>query len=136
MEQSVAYEIVAEVVEAAAHVFLAESIGPLGASELAALSDTERLAFVESRLDKFPNTLVQIEDVGAQRVHFHVTKCRFVRLCADVGVPELTSVFCAVDASYFGQIQPGIELLRPSTLARGDTHCDFTLMVREDANDV
>ena len=99
MEQGQVLAIVAEVVEAAAHVFLAETIGPLGAAQLDDLSDDERGRFVEERLDKVPNTLVQIEEVRRDEVRFQVTKCRFVSLCAAVGVPELMPLFCAVDAS-------------------------------------
>ena len=131
MDSEEARAIVGDVVEAAAHIFLAQNIGPIGASQLDSLSDEERVHFVETRLDKFPNTLVQIDEVRSNRVRFQVEKCRFVRLCSAVGVPELMPVFCAVDASYFGQVQPGVELIRPTTLAKGDSTCDFTLVVEQ-----
>ena len=51
----------------------------------------------------------------------------FVRLCREAKVPELTPVFCAVDASYFGGVEPAVSLERPTTLAQGGPCCDFRL---------
>ena len=122
-----AREITADVIEASAHVFLKNLIGPLARDELIQLDEPEKRNFLSSRLDKIPNAVTQIDQVGEETVQFTVNRCHFVGLCARTGVPELSTLFCAVDESYFGHVEPGAKLERPSTIASGDDRCVFIL---------
>jgi len=127
MDEEAAYAIVAELVEAAAHVFLRDTIGPLNRRDLVVLAPDEKVTFLEERLDRFPNTTTRVDSVGDTEVNFTVTRCSFVRLCREVGLPGLAPMFCAVDASYFGNVEPGLELVRPTTIASGGDSCPFSL---------
>ncbi len=127
LERPEAMRLVGEVVEAGAHVFLRETIGSISRELFEGLDADARRALLDERIGRFPNTIYQIQDAGSSSVRFTVSACRFVRLCSLVGVPELTPVFCAVDASYFSEVEPSVELIRPSTIAGGDDCCDFTL---------
>lgn len=127
MSQPTALEIVAEVVEAGAHVFLKQAIGPLSRTLFDGLDEAARYQLLDQKVGSFPNTIYQIEEAGTDRVRFTVSACSFVRLCREAKVPELTPVFCAVDASYFGGVEPAVSLERPTTLAQGGPCCDFRL---------
>ena len=122
-----ARQITAEVVEIGAHIFLRQSIGRLDRAHLATLDEAGRRAYVEARIARFPNADVRVEVVEPERVRFTVTSCRFVRLCREVGMSDLAPIFCAGDASYFGGIEPDVELIRPETLALGGAACPFEL---------
>ena len=119
--------ITAEVVEIGAHIFLRQSIGTLDLAHLSTLDEAERRAYVEARMARFPNADARIDFVEPDRVGFTVTSCRFVRLCREVGLPDLAPIFCAGDASYFGGIEPDVQLIRPQTLAAGGSCCPFEL---------
>ncbi len=123
--------ITAEVVEVGAHIFLRQSIGALDRTALAAMDADARVAYVEARMSRFPNADARIDFVEPERVGFTVTSCRFVRLCREVGLPELAPIFCAGDASYFGGIEPNVQLIRPETLASGGTRCPFELRYQD-----
>ncbi len=122
-----ALELTSEAIEAGAIAFLSQSIGPIRREELEALSPAEREAWVQDVGAKFPNAEVRWDEVSGEAVRFTVTSCRFVRLCHEVGAPELAPLFCKGDATFFGGVQKGVELVRPSTLASGGAHCDFNL---------
>jgi hypothetical protein len=135
-------------IEAAALAFLGEAIGPLsgafgpaagpaaagprdggdprgGGAESA--DDAARRAFVADRLARFPNVDARIDEITPERVAFTVTRCRLVELARLAGHPELAPLFCAADARYFGEVQRGVRLDRPSTIASGRPTCAFVL---------
>ncbi|MBV71298.1 MAG: hypothetical protein CMH52_08105 [Myxococcales bacterium] len=122
-----AKDIAAAVIEASAHVFLRKLIGPLARDELVQLDEPQKNNFLSTRLEKIPNAVTQIDHVGEERVQFTVSRCHFVGLCQRTGVPELATLFCAVDESYFGHVDSGARLVRPSTIASGDDRCVFIL---------
>ncbi len=124
-----ALEVVAPVVEASAHVLLSENIGEIDWHALA--EEEGRHRYIDERLRRFPNTVYQIEEMGARRVRFTVSHCHFATLCKALGVPELSPVFCAVDASYFGGVETRVSLHRPETLASGGSQCDFNFSIVE-----
>jgi hypothetical protein len=66
-------------------------------------------------------------DINATGLSFTVTRCRFPAICATAGVPELSPVFCAGDAKFFGTIEPEVELLRGTTIAEGAGSCGFEI---------
>lgn len=127
LDQARAIEVTSAVVEAGAIAFLSDSIGPLDRATLDGMSQRERDHFVRDRMDRFPNATVRFDHIGTDEVRFTVTSCRFVELCRAVGLAELAPLFCAGDATFFGQVEPDVVLIRPSTLATGGASCPFTL---------
>jgi hypothetical protein len=117
-----ALRITREVVIEAACAQLRRQIGPLRRQEL------ERLA--PERGDKFVNADMVWGDINATGLSFTVTRCRFPAICATAGVPELSPVFCAGDAKFFGTIEPEVELLRGPTIAEGAGSCGFEIRFR------
>ena len=131
MESEQAKTITAMVVEAGAHIFLKASIGVIRKADLMQLDQGAREAFVAERMDRFPNATVTWDSISANHVSFRVTDCRFVRLCNEAGHPDLAPIFCAGDATYFGSVEPGVTLERPTTIAEGGSECPFTLRFAE-----
>ena len=105
----------------------ARTIGPLRRRDLERLAPDERERFARERGDKFVNADMVWGDIGATGLSFRVTRCRFPAICATAGVPELSPVFCAGDAKFFGTIEPEVELLRGATIAEGAANCGFEI---------
>jgi len=122
-----ALQVTEEVVVASTVVWLREQIGPLERSALAAMDGPAREAFVRQTGARFFNATMRWDRVDAEEVSFTVTACRFPRLCAEAGVPELAPVFCKGDAVFFGTVEPNVSLTRPETIAGGASACPFTL---------
>lgn len=116
-----------ELLELGAIAFLAKSLGPIRQADLAAMSEPERQRWVAERAARFPNAEPVFHSVTATEVRFTVHACRFVGLTHTAGHPELAPLFCRGDARYFGQVEPGVTLVRPHTLATGGPECPFTL---------
>jgi predicted ArsR family transcriptional regulator len=125
--QPQAYAITRAVVIEAACDFLRRSIGPLRRTELEALDENGRQAWVLERGRRFFNATVYWDEITGDRVRFTVTHCRFPPLCHACGVPELAPVFCEGDAVFFGTVEPDVTLDRPHTRAKGAATCPFTL---------
>lgn len=53
-----------------------------------------------------------------------IVECPYCRYCNELGIPELTHVFCDSDDYSYGNL-PGILFRRQGTLGRGDACCDF-----------
>ena len=122
-----ALRITEAVVHASALVFLAGSVGPLDRDQMSAWTPARRLTFVEQRLARFPNAIAVVDEVSEQAVRFTVTECHLARLARDAGRPELAPAFCKADAHYFGEVQPGVRLDRPTTIGEGGATCPFAL---------
>ena len=125
--QAEALRITREVVVEAACAQLRRQIGPLRRQELERLAPEERETFARERGDKFVNADMVWGDINATGLSFTVTRCRFPAICATAGVPELSPVFCAGDAKFFGTIEPEVELLRGETIAEGAGSCGFEI---------
>lgn len=122
-----AFSITEKVVVEAACVFLAEQIGSLDRETIDAVPADERRAWVTERGERFPNSTVRWDRIDDGGVDFTVTACRFPRLCAEAGAPELAPVFCAGDSKFFGTVEPDVTLDRPQTIAGGAETCVFRL---------
>jgi len=131
-DPSVALQITGEVIEEAALVFLRQSLGFIERDEVTGLDDDARRRFAEERAARFPNATLTFDEIGPERVRFTVHRCRLVELVHHAGHPELAPLFCRGDARYFGEVQPGVRLTRPGTLAQGDPSCPFTLAWEEE----
>ena len=114
------------VVEAACR-FLGESLGSLRRDVLRRIPADSRREWVAERGAGFFNATIRWDAVREDRVDFTVTACRFPKLCAEAGVPELAPVFCAGDAKFFGTVEPDVVMTRPHTIAGGASTCAFSL---------
>ena len=84
--------------------FLDHAVGEIDPAPYLAAGEAGRRAWAERLLAPFPNADSEtVEATEAGLVH-HVTRCRFVELCAAAGVPELAPVFCAGDFGHIGTI--------------------------------
>ena len=126
-DETRAISIASKVIEASAHEFLTGIIGRLDKHELVQLTEPARASYVMERLERIPNTEAKLDYARADGVQFTVSRCHFVELCHRLKLPELAPLFCAVDESYFGQVQKNVRLTRPTTLAKGGANCRFQL---------
>ena len=129
MGQEEALQVVAAVVLPATIVFLEHAIGGLDPAAYGAADEDGRRAYADRIMAPFPNADAESAEAGDRHFVQHVTRCRFVELCAAAGVPELAPVFCAGDLAFFEQGE--IELTRPTTLAEGGPYCDFRFSLRD-----
>lgn len=127
-----ARDLTAQVVEASALAFLDGALGDLDLPALDEATDEDRAAFVQERLARFPNVTARLDRADAREVRFTVTRCRLVQLVHDAGHPELAPLFCRGDARWFGEVQPGVRLERPTTIAGGGSACLFVLHREEE----
>jgi hypothetical protein len=122
-----AYEISEAVVTASAVRFLDSTVGRLDRGELLSMHSDERVTFVEQKGAKFHNAELRWETIEPDEVAFTVTRCHFVELCREVGVPELAPAFCAGDAKFFGGVEEEVSLQRETTIAEGEEVCPFQI---------
>ncbi len=127
VDEPEALRITGRAVEEGALTFLARTIGRLDRDAIDAMSEAERDAWARAKADAFPNATVEWKEIGAQKVVFEVTACRLVQLLHHVGEEQLAPLFCKGDGRYFGEVEPGTELIRPTTIAAGDDRCRFTI---------
>ena len=59
-----------------------------------------------------------------------ITACPYNRYFTELGVPELTKIFCINDECAYGDI-PGLEFIRTQTLGKGGEKCDFYIRVKK-----
>jgi hypothetical protein len=61
--------------------------------------------------------------------HFQITRCVFFDFFSEIGLPELTKLFCEVDRVFFPAEFPKIKFHRngswENTIAYGKDHCEF-----------
>jgi hypothetical protein len=127
VSQERAIDIAEQAIIAGAIAFLKRSIGPLRKDKLESLNDTQRRAFVEEKGKRFFNATITWDTIEPTKVAFTVTSCRFPRLCKDAGVPELAPSFCRGDATFFGNVEPNVQLDRPQMISTGAPTCQFAL---------
>ncbi len=60
-----------------------------------------------------------------KEIHVDFTSCIYLDTCVKYGCPEVCPVFCANDETTFAGYHPKIIFQRSSTLAKGQTLCDF-----------
>jgi len=116
-----------EVVVTGAVPWMKWAIGTIEPDAYREMSDVERDGWFKGKSQRFLNMRMKSHATGEEHVQFEVEACSFPSLCQRTNVPELASVFCAVDAHYFGGVQQGIALTRPTTIAGGDSGCSFHL---------
>ena len=135
MPQPDALQLCGAIVKESTLLFLERAIGPLSRSHVMAQSESERESWVHRTSAQFFNATMDFKEISERAVSFDVTRCHFPELCRRVGSPELAPVFCEGDAYYFGTEIKDVELTRPLTIARGDSHCDFELRWKDQGED-
>jgi hypothetical protein len=65
-----------------------------------------------------------VED-SPERVAFNATRCFYLNTLTACGAPELTASFCKLDDIHAETFPANVRFIRPHTLGRGDTLCDF-----------
>ena len=70
--------------------------------------------------------------------HFIIRRCVFHDFFTEVGVPELTKLFCEVDKVFFSKAFPEFEFHRngswENTIAHGKDYCDFVFEKKNGIN--
>jgi hypothetical protein len=126
-----ALRITGRVVHDAAVIFLEHTVGRLDPVRWNRLDDAGRRALVGTIQARFFNATADIDDVTATGFVMRVRSCRFVRLCAAAGCPEVAPLFCAGDLAFFNA--GPVRLERPGTLAEGHPDCAFRFRLEGDA---
>lgn len=131
-ERKRALEVTERAVVAGAVTFLKQTIGRIDRDEIEAMNEAERDEFARSRGEKFFNATVEWNSIDEEAVDFTVTHCKFPPLCEAVGHPELAPLFCKGDAKFFGEVEEGVELIRPHMIATGASTCPFRIQFSDD----
>ena len=80
----------------------------------------------EERFGKAYTYVQEVQDEG--RSFINIQKCFFDDFFRANGMPEVTSIFCAMDNLWAEELEKpkyGVRFERPTTLARGDDMCRF-----------
>ena len=56
---------------------------------------------------------------------FNMTRCFYLDVLVEYGVPELTAFYCRMDDLVYDDVSPHVKWDRKHTLGRGDDCCDF-----------
>ena len=115
-----------EVVTEGAVPWMQWAVGTIDPERYRSMSETTRTTWFKEKTKTFVNMTIGTQKTRDDGASFVVNSCSFPTLCERAGVPELAPIFCAVDAHYFGSVQKGIILNRPSTLADSGEHCSFS----------
>jgi len=95
-----------------------------------------KLAFARV-MEKFPAEgwdFAYVEN-NDNTIAFNATRCFYLDSLTALGAPELTASFCKCDDVMAECFPPSIRFVRPHTLGRGDTLCDFQYCrVQKDGN--
>lgn len=101
-----------------------DPVGDLARFAVPALQHAERLGLY---------CLGSVQTDRGQPLRFDITYCRYAELSRLAGVPELGSVFCAVDGPFFAGLHPRLEFSCDERLAQGRPACTFRFTLREEA---
>jgi hypothetical protein len=64
-------------------------------------------------------------EVSRDEIRFDISRCFYMDVLAEYGVPELARPYCRVDDLIYDGISPYASWERKRTLGRGDDCCDF-----------
>ncbi len=74
---------------------------------------------------------MEIVEQSNIRYEFHVTRCVFNELFRYLKVPELTSIFCAIDNAIFNTYLPEELVFHRNglnnTIPQGNKYCEFVI---------
>jgi hypothetical protein len=72
---------------------------------------------------------------SSTRLAFNATRCFYLNTLTALGAPELTASFCKSDDVLAELFPASLRFVRPHTLGRGDTLCDFQYCQVKPAHD-
>ena len=130
-----ALTVTREVVTEGAVPWMQWAVGTIDPNRYRSMSENSRSTWFKKKTKTFVNMEIDSQQTHDEGASFVVKTCTFPQLCEQAGVPELAPVFCAVDAHYFGGIQKGIILNRPTTLAKTGEPCSFSFTWEESDSD-
>ena len=64
-------------------------------------------------------------ETSGDEISFNMTRCFYLDVLAEYGVPELTALYCKMDDLVYEDVSPDVKWDRKRTLGRGDDCCDF-----------
>ncbi len=105
--------------------------------DLSGLSGIERLVAFRRHMegldaDRF--NVREYRELDHQICHYVITRCAPYDFFAEVGMPELTTLFCEGDEVFYPQAFPEVEFSRgdswPNTIARGYNCCEYIFRLR------
>lgn len=103
---------------------LAESMGGSTLAHFAASLDAWK---------KDDALLIDVLEQTEDSFSFNVTRCRYAKMYAELGVPELgTLLSCNRDFALIEGFNPEVNLTRTQTIMEGAPFCDFRFMLREE----
>lgn len=74
---------------------------------------------------------IEILEKSRTELSFKVTKCLFVELYKELGIPEMGKLLsCDRDFAMIKGFNPNIELVRTKTIMEGNNYCDFLLRIK------
>ena len=91
------------------------------------------LAYLEVAARESPNKFfpAAIVEQTADRLHYQITGCFVHEFFTEIGMPELTSLFCDIDEESYPSAFPELHFHRDGdmahTIGRGHPVCDFVL---------
>jgi len=64
-------------------------------------------------------------ETSGDEISFNMTRCFYLDVLAEHGVPELTALYCKMDDLTYDDVSPQVKWDRKHTMGRGDDCCDF-----------
>jgi len=116
----------------------AEQWDHLNAIDVTGKSPMELLRAFNERMDQRGSPRFNVRAFlrkDGEVCHFVITRCVFNDFFTEVGMPELTQLFCEVDRRFFPEAFPGLRFHRggswENTIAYGEDHCEFVFEKRK-----
>ena len=98
----------------------------LGRNDLEAFAQAMEALFDQGDLE------VEVVERTPTRYSFRITRCRFLDMYRELGIPDLAAILsCGRDFALCQGFNPRIRLSRPRTLVDGAPGCDFTYTLEE-----
>lgn len=118
------------VVSATGATFLGALFPRITPEQWQGATDVERLELVRRTFRRFGNIAEAEVHLREDGVAFDVLRCRFHRMVAELGRPELGPLFCKADGVFFSRPDAPYGFTRSTTRAGGGAVCDFDLTWR------
>jgi len=133
--QDEALEVMRRVILPATISFLRYTIADPPVDQYIAASEEDRRQLIGALMQPFFNATSEITAVDNESFTVEVRTCDFPMLCAAAGVPELASLFCEGDISYFNREDSPVHLDREYTIAQGGDRCPFVFSLNRNAKE-
>ena len=133
--QDEALEVMRQVILPATISFLRYTIADPPVDQYIEATEEERRQLIGALMQPFFNATSEVTAVADESFTVEVRTCDFPMLCTAAGVPELASLFCEGDISYFNREESPVHLDREYTLAQGGDCCPFVFSLNRSAKE-